>query len=155
MEIRYKPIGIIYTNFKQKDGIPIQSRKSSQPGKIELKKKYAEGLQDLDGFSHIMLFYHFHLSKDFPLKAIPFLDDKEHGIFAIRAPKRPNPIGFSIVKLTKINNNIIYFEGADMLDNTPLLDIKPYVERFDKIENSKEGWLENSKEDYISDKRFD
>lgn len=155
MQIKYNPIGTIRTEHKEKSGIPIQSRKAENKGYIELKPEFKEGLQDLDGFSHIMLFYHFHLSEDYPLKAVPFLDEKEHGIFSIRAPKRPNPIGFSIVKLERTDDNIVYFEGADMLDGTPLLDIKPYVERFDKIENTKEGWLKNSKENYVSDDRFE
>lgn len=154
MEIRYNSIGKIRTEHTTKSGIPIQSAKADSRGFVELNEDYKEGLQNLDGFSHIYLIYHFHLSKDFPLKAVPFLDDKEHGIFAIRAPKRPNPIGFSIVKLERIEDNIIYFEGADMLDDTPLLDIKPYVSKFDRKDNTKDGWLEKEKGSYISDDRF-
>ncbi len=154
MKIEHEPLGFIRTNFKEMEGMPIQSAKSKDEGRVEIKKELQEGLKDLDGFSHLILIYQFHKAKGFELKAVPFLDETERGIFSIRAPKRPNPIGISIVRLKNISENIIYFEGADMLDGTPLLDIKPYMEKFDKWENTKQGWLEGEKGSYISDGRF-
>ncbi|MGM5482540.1 MAG: tRNA (N6-threonylcarbamoyladenosine(37)-N6)-methyltransferase TrmO [Nanobdellota archaeon] len=154
MNIEYRAIGKIFTGYKEKAGMPIQSNKSSRQGIIKLKEEFKKGLKDLDEFSHIMLFYHFHESSGYNLVTKPFLDNKEHGIFAIRAPKRPNSLGFSIVKLIKIKGREIYFEGADMLDQTPLIDIKPYSKKFDHVKDSQEGWLEKSKEEYLSDNRF-
>lgn len=156
--MKFTSIGIIHTPFKRKEGMPIQSSGSDGiRGTIKLKKKYVDGLSDLERFSHIYLIYHFHKSKGFDLQVIPFLDDKPHGIFATRAPRRPNSIGISVVKLIGIKDNILEIENVDMLNGTPLLDIKPYISQFDihKIERS--GWI-NNKTGYPnetkSDKRF-
>jgi tRNA-Thr(GGU) m(6)t(6)A37 methyltransferase TsaA len=106
--------------------------------------EYAEGLKDLDGFSHIYLLYHFHLSRKAELLQKPFMDDRKRGVFAIRSPSRPNPIGLSIVNLIGIEGNIITFRGVDILDGTPLLDIKPYVPDFDAFESERTGWLKEN-----------
>jgi tRNA-Thr(GGU) m(6)t(6)A37 methyltransferase TsaA len=135
--------------------MPIQSKGSiGIKGTIELKKEFVKGLLDLDKFSHIYLIYHFHKSKDFDLNIIPFLDNKPHGIFATRAPKRPNPIGISVVKLISIKDNILEIENVDLLDGTPLLDIKPYISQFDIHEIEKNGWI-NSKTGYPNETRSD
>jgi tRNA-Thr(GGU) m(6)t(6)A37 methyltransferase TsaA len=108
----------------------------------ELHDKYVNGLKDLDGFSHAILIYYFHKSQKETIEGRPFLEQNKHGIFAIRSPHRPNHIGFSIVKLKSIKGNKIHFTQVDMLDGTPLLDIKPYVRYFDSRENVVCGWLE-------------
>lgn len=141
-KIIYQPIGIIHSDYKQKEGMPIQGALSNDSkGTIEVFPEYQNGLKDIGRFSHIILIYHFHLSKGYSLLTKPFLDDKEHGIFAIRAPKRPNPIGISIVKLEKRIDNVLYVNEVDIIDGTPLLDIKPYVSKFDIRANTKDGWL--------------
>ena len=139
----FEPIGIIHTAFEQADGTPIQPKAAQASlGTIDLKPEYGAGLQDLEGFSHIILLYVFDRIKTPQLMVKPFLDDHEHGIFATRAPARPNPIGISIVRLVKVAGNLITFLGADMLNNTPLLDIKPYVPSFDQQNVDRIGWLE-------------
>ena len=117
---------------------------SGIPGSVELFPEYAEGLKDLDGFSHIILVYHFHLAKRPSLLMKPFMDDQPHGIFAIRAPSRPNPIGISVVRLVRIENNVLHIEDVDIIDGTPLLDVKPYVPEFDPQQVEKRGWLEKN-----------
>lgn len=153
-----KPIGVIHTPFKEARGTPIQpDRSDGARGKVELYPEYVRGLKDLDGFSHITLLYYFHFSKGFELEVIPYLDDKKRGLFATRAPRRPNPIGLSVVKLDKIENNILHIINVDMIDGTPLLDIKPYVRNFDSAEDHKIGWLENRivrKDMNVADERF-
>ena len=141
--IEYRPIGIIYSPFKTPEGSPIQpSAARDTKGKIEILPEFEEGLQDLAGFSHIILFYHFHLSGKFSLKVIPFLDDQQHGVFATRAPSRPNPLGISVVRLMKIESCDLYIQDVDVIDGTPLLDIKPYVPAFDVHSVDKIGWIE-------------
>ena len=145
MEISYKPIGVIYSPFNEPKGVPIQSTSAKGvKGKVEIFHEYKEGLEDLEGFSHIILIYHFHLAKKFKLKVKPFMDNEFHGVFATRAPARPNPIGISIVSLIKIEENILYIEDVDIVNGTPLLDIKPYVPQFDIKEVNKIGWLEKN-----------
>ena len=142
-EIKLKPIGIIHTPYKEPKGIPIQGRfEKGVTGKVELFPEYKQGLKDIEGFSHIILIYYFDRSKDEKLISRPFLEDEPHGIFAIRSPHRPNHIGFSIVKLEKVEDNIVIFSEVDLLDGTPLLDIKPYVSHFDSRENVINGWLD-------------
>lgn len=109
---------------------------------LELDEKYVPGLKDLDGFSHAILIYYFHKTDKTHLQGQPYLEDETHGIFAIRSPHRPNHLGFTIVKILRIENNRLYFSDVDMLDNTPLLDIKPYNPHFDHRENVKIGWIE-------------
>ncbi len=158
MTITYQSIGTIRTPFKKTEGMPIQpSGAKGVKGKIELRNEFIEGLLDLEGFSHIILLYHFHKSEGYSLKVIPFLDDKTHGLFTTRAPRRPNSIGMSIVKLTGIVENILEIENVDMLDGTPLLDIKPYIPDFDFVNVEKTGWHANhsGKVNHISsDNRF-
>jgi tRNA (adenine37-N6)-methyltransferase len=144
-EFTYKSIGIIRSPFKSLDQMPIQpSGASGVKGTVEVESKYENGLKDLDGFSHIILIYHFHKSEGFSLHIVPFLDDKARGLFATRAPKRPNPIGFSVVKLKEVKGNILKIENVDVLDRTPLLDIKPFVPDFDVYNNVQTGWLEKA-----------
>jgi len=148
-------IGIIHTKYKTLEGMPIQSKGAADSiGEIILRKELQDGLLDLDGFSHIYLIYRFHLSKGYRLRVKPFLDKVEHGVFATRAPKRPIPIGLSLVKLLSVKENIIMVQGVDMVDGTPLLDIKPYIERFDKIETASDGWVKASAVE-ITEKRAD
>jgi len=142
-EIKLKPIGVIRTPYKESKGIPIQGKfKKGARGTIRLFPKYHPGLKDIGGFSHLILIYYFNRSKEERLTGKPYLEDKEHGIFAIRSPHRPNHIGFSIVKLEKVKYNIITFSEVDILDKTPLLDIKPYVKHFDSRDKVKNGWIE-------------
>jgi tRNA-Thr(GGU) m(6)t(6)A37 methyltransferase TsaA len=158
MIIKFEPIGTIHTPYKTKEGMPIQSVGAEGiKGIIKLKKKYVKGLLDLDGFSHIYLIYYFHKSKGFKLLVKPFLDDKLHGIFSTRAPQRPNLIGISVVKLISIKDNILEIENVDMIDGTPLLDIKPYISEFDIHEIEKNGWIKEKKgnlKEIKSDDRF-
>ena len=142
-EIKIKPIGIIHTPYKEPKGIPIQGKfEKGVTGQAELFADYQDGLKDIEGFSHIILIYCFDRSKEEKLIGQPFLEDETHGIFAIRSPHRPNHIGFSIVKLEEVVNNVLTFSEVDILDGTPLLDIKPYVSHFDSRENVKNGWLD-------------
>jgi tRNA-Thr(GGU) m(6)t(6)A37 methyltransferase TsaA len=140
--ITYKPIGIVHSPFKEPKNVPIQASASHEAGSIEIYPEYSEGLRDLEGFTHIILVYHFHLTKAAPLLVKPFLDDQEHGVFATRSPSRPNPIGISIVQLCSVEGNILHVQGVDILDGTPLLDIKPYVPQFDHRNASKIGWFQ-------------
>ena len=144
MVIEYNAIGTIFSPFEKKEGMPIQAIAANGiKGKIEIIKDLEEGLSDLDGFSHIYIIYSFHKSEGFSLKTKPFLSDKFFGVFATRAPKRPNSIGISVVKILSINKNIIEIENVDVLNGTPLLDIKPYIPQFDIHKVEKIGWLEN------------
>ena len=140
-QIIYKPIGTIFSPFNTIEGVPIQPAGAKGIiGKVELNKKYSEGLKSLDGFSHIILIYHFHLTGRSKLKVIPFMDIEEHGIFATRAPQRPNTIGISVVRIISVKANIITVENIDVVNGTPLLDIKPYISRFDNVLDEKNGW---------------
>ncbi|MEN6294258.1 MAG: tRNA (N6-threonylcarbamoyladenosine(37)-N6)-methyltransferase TrmO [Methanobacterium sp.] len=159
-EIIYKPIGTIHSPFKNLEGMPIQPiGAKGVEGEIQLDEKYEEGLKDLEGFSHIILIYHLHLSKGYSLQVKPFLDTIKRGIFATRAPKRPNAIGMSVVCLDKIEGSTVYISNVDVVDGTPLLDIKPYIPNFDKCkgEELRIGWFEDKHEDANhkkSDDRF-
>ncbi len=142
-EIKLRPIGIIHTPYKDSKGMPIQGRfEKDITGQAEIFPEYKQGLKDIEGFSHIILIYYFNRSKDEKLISRPFLEDESHGIFAIRSPHRPNHIGFSIAKIKKVKGNTLTFSEVDILDGTPLLDIKPYVSHFDSRENVKNGWLD-------------
>lgn len=157
-EISYRPIGSIRSPYKEPEGTPIQTTGAKGVGgTVEILPERAEGLKDLDGFSHIILIYHFHLSKGYSLTVMPFLDDTSRGVFATRAPKRPNSIGFSVVRLVKIEGTTLYIEDVDIIDSTPLLDIKPYVPEFDAKEAERIGWLAGRAEKAAkkgADKRF-
>jgi len=141
-DIRLKPIGIIHTPFTEPKGTPIQPRRSNGvKGRVELYPEFAEGLSDLDGFSHIVLLYYFHLSDGFKLSVVPYLDTQPRGLFATRAPRRPNPLGLSVVQLERVTDCQLDVIGVDILDGTPLLDIKPYIPEFDLISKCSTGWL--------------
>jgi tRNA (adenine37-N6)-methyltransferase len=158
--IEFKSIGIINSPFKDLEGMPIQPIGARGiKGEIHVNLEYEDGLKDLEGFSHIILIYHLHLSKGHLLEVKPFLDTEKRGIFATRSPKRPNSIGLSVVKLDNIEGNIIHISDVDMVDGTPLLDIKPYIPHFDKHPNDELiiGWFEDKYNDAItkkSDGRF-
>jgi tRNA-Thr(GGU) m(6)t(6)A37 methyltransferase TsaA len=157
-QISYRPIGIIHSPYKKLSGMPIQPTSAEDvEGTVILDPAYQNGLQDLDGFSHIYLFYHFHKAGKVKLKVKPFLDDQERGVFATRAPHRPNGIGMSVVKLLNIDGNRLQIKNIDVLDGTPLLDIKPYVPGFDQPEITRVGWLETKRGDIkgkLADDRF-
>lgn len=158
MEICFSPIGTIHSPFHELSEMPIQPvSESSAPGTVEILPEYSPGLKDLDGFSHIILIYHLHYSHQYSLSVTPFLDEKPHGVFATRAPRRPNPIGLSVVKLTRLEDNILHVDHLDVLDGTPLLDIKPYIPEFDSPPAFRLGWLESVKHklrSMRSDQRF-
>jgi tRNA (adenine37-N6)-methyltransferase len=144
MEITMKTIGVIHTPLLEKSDAPIQSSRSDIAGTVEVFPQYLEGLDGIEGFSHIILLYGFHQSEqEISLKVQPFLDDQLHGIFTTRYPNRPNPLGLSVVRLLNRKENRLEFLGADMLDGTPLLDIKPYVPEFDIFTVTKTGWYAN------------
>jgi len=141
-EYRIKPIGVIHSPFNDRKEVPIQPRFSRDKGEVELFDEYSEGLKDIEGFSHIILVYFFHKSQDYSLLVRPYLDNKEKGVFATRFPERPNHIGISVVKLLEKKENTLIVGGIDVIDGTPLLDIKPYVPPFDNTKTVKIGWLE-------------
>ncbi|MCK3683442.1 tRNA (N6-threonylcarbamoyladenosine(37)-N6)-methyltransferase TrmO [Maribellus sp. YY47] len=152
-------IGKILTAHDEIANMPIQPNGAEdQVGIAEVYPEFEEGLMDLDGFSHIILLYHFHGQQGYQLVVKPFMDDTEHGVFATRSPKRPGAIGMSVVRLLKTEGNKIYFEGADMLNETPLIDIKPFFRMFDNRPDAVSGWLEGKDEEHIkkvrSDNRF-
>jgi len=142
MEITLHSIGIIHSPFNEKDQTPIQSSRSQAIGLVELYPEFADGLNGIEDLSHIHLLYIFHESSGYALQVKPFLDDQEHGIFATRYPCRPNPIGLSTVRLVSRRDNFLTIEGVDVLDGTPLLDIKPYVPDFDHRTDVRVGWYE-------------
>ena len=142
--IVYEPIGIVHSPFKEPRGTPIQPPAAAGvEGTVELEPAYLDGLKDLDGFSHIILLYHFHQSKPASLRVRPFMDDEAHGVFAMRGPSRPNPIGLSVVRLERVEGNLLRVKDVDIVDGTPLLDIKPYVPQFDARDHVdvRIGWL--------------
>jgi len=144
MMIEFQPIGVIHTPFTKPEGMPIQPAGGAEiKGTVEVFQEYRAGLKDLDGFSHIILMYHFHHSRGFRLHVVPFMDSQPRGVFATRAPKRPNPIGLSIVRLNRIEDCVLHIENVDIIDGTPLLDIKPYVPEFDTQVDVRTGWLEH------------
>ena len=158
MIIEFKAIGVIHTPFDTIEGMPIQPTGAvGARGTVEVLTEYGDGLQDLDGFSHIILLYHFHQSGRPKLIVEPFLDKTPHGVFATRAPSRPNAIGLSTVKLIGIKGCRLWVENIDVLDATPLLESKPYVPEFDHLPADRIGWLDQAKgavRNYKSDKRF-
>ena len=159
MKITYNAIGTILTPFKKIEDMPIQpSGAKGVKGQVEVFQSYNEALKDLDGFSHIYLIYHFHQVNSWQPLVTPFLDDESHGLFATRAPKRPNPIGLSIVRLLTVVDGLLNVENIDVLDGTPLLDIKPYVPNFDHFDVNAIGWLQKRGTDVKhqrSDDRFE
>jgi len=135
--------------------MPIQpAGAAGVQGTVEVWPEFVEGLKDLEGFSHIILLYHFHRAREVRLTVVPFMDSEPHGVFATRAPKRPNPIGLSVVRLIRVERNVLYIENVDILDGTPLLDIKPYVPEFDPLPVERVGWLERA-QGKVQSKRSD
>ena len=155
MKIEFHQIGVIRTPFTQLEGMPIQpAGGTGVKGTVEVFEEYRAGLKDLDGFSHIVLLYHLHRSQRFDLNVVPFMDSEPRGVFATRAPKRPNPIGLSVVQLNSIENGVLCVQNLDILDGTPLLDIKPYVPEFDGQADVRMGWLERARK-AVAEKKAD
>ena len=140
--MEFEPIGTVHSPYKEKTEAPIQPKYSEEEGQIVIFKKYSEGLKDLKEFSHIWVLFIFHKSNGYDLHVRPYLDEEVRGVFACRAPRRPNPIGISLVRLESISDNILNVKGLDMLDGSPVLDIKPYVGDFDEFSDVKIGWLQ-------------
>jgi tRNA-Thr(GGU) m(6)t(6)A37 methyltransferase TsaA len=141
-DVVYKPIGVVHSPFKVPQDVPIQAAAAGGViGSVEVAGEYVEGLRDVEGFSHLILIYHCHLAQDYSLLVKPFMDKRLHGVFATRAPSRPNPVGVSVVRLTKLEKNVLHIQDVDIIDGTPLLDIKPFVPQFDQREAEKIGWL--------------
>ncbi len=158
MDITYHPIGIIHSPFHDIAAMPIQpSGALGIRGEVEIYPQFAAGLQDLDGFSHVILLYHFHRVQEAKLRVVPFMDSEPRGIFATRAPKRPNPLGMSVVRLLAVEGARLRIENVDVLDGTPLLDLKPYVPAFVHATDVRVGWLERVQAQvrtHRSDRRF-
>jgi tRNA (adenine37-N6)-methyltransferase len=141
MNITLKAVGVIHTPFTDPKGTPIQSSRSDVAGTVEVFPQYLDGLDGIEEFSHLYLLYAFHQAEtEVSLKVQPFLDDRLHGLFTTRYPVRPNPLGISVIRLSRREGNLLHFRGADMLDGTPLLDIKPYIPEFDVFDVEKAGW---------------
>jgi tRNA-Thr(GGU) m(6)t(6)A37 methyltransferase TsaA len=157
MKIEYEPIGIVRSPHQVATGTPIQpSRAKGVFGTIELQPKYAPGLADLDGFSHIVVVCHFDRVREFKLSVIPYLDTVPRGLFSTRAPSRPNPIGLSVVRLVGIEGNVLTVEGVDILDGTPVLDIKPWLGEFEQPLDVRCGWFAAARERQVkADDRFE
>ena len=154
-EIKYQPIGVIHSPFKEVEGVPIQpTGAQGVKGSIEVFPEYCAGLKDVEGFSHIILVYHFHLCKGYSLLVKPFMDKEPRGVFAMRGPARPNPIGISTVRLLSLVGCTLHIEEVDIVDGTPLLDIKPYVPDFDWRRAERIGWL-SEKSKNVRQKRSD
>lgn len=142
-KITYYPVGIAHTPFRTPEGTPIQASAAKEiQGKIEIFPEYFKGLKDLEGFSHIIVLFHLHIAKFKSLHVVPFLDTESHGVFATRSPARPNQIGFSVVELEKVEDNMLFVKNIDILDGSPILDIKPYIPQFDVFETTRNGWFE-------------
>jgi tRNA-Thr(GGU) m(6)t(6)A37 methyltransferase TsaA len=141
--VTFRPIGILRSPHTQPEATPIQPLYAGDClGRAELRPEFADGLADIEGFSHLYLLYWLHLAPPARLIVKPFLQDAEHGVFATRAPGRPNPIGLSLVRLVRREGRVLHLAGVDMLDGTPLLDIKPYAKRYEAVENVRGGWTE-------------
>ena len=161
MQISMQQLATIHTPFKTLANMPVQPCGAKESiATIEFKKIYQDGLKDLDGFSHVYLIYYFHKVQNHQLEVVPFNDktNTQRGVFSTRTPKHPNSIGISLVELVKVKNNIVYVKGVDILDNTPLLDIKPYIPEFDQTCTTiRTGWMHSSAKEVAkvrSDNRF-
>lgn len=155
--IKLRPIGVINSPFKQPKGTPIQSAfAGGAAGTVTISEEFREGLKDLEGFERIWLLYYFDRSPEARLLVTPFLDTEQRGIFATRSPARPNPIGLSCVRLIRIDGCTLHAEDIDVVDGTPLLDIKPHVPRFDHFDAKRAGWFDESRlERRLADGRFE
>ena len=146
--IIYRPIGVIHSEHVIPEQTPIQPVYARGcKGEVEVYPEFAQGLSDLEGFSHLYLIYHFHRAQSVQLLVKPFLQDELRGIFSTRAPRRPNAIGLSIVELIHQEGNVLYLDGVDILDGTPLLDIKPYTAKFDFFQTTRNGWQDEVDEE--------
>lgn len=158
MQITLSSIGIIHSPFNELSGMPIQpTSESSAEGFLEIHPEFADGLKDLDGFSHVYLLYHLHKAQPAKLRIKPFLDNEVRGVFATRAPRRPNPIGLSLVKVLRVEGSIVHVANLDILNGTPLIDIKPYIPEFEDASKIRTGWQTKAKgqvRQKISDQRF-
>lgn len=158
MDITYRSIGVVRSPFQQVDGMPIQpSRAQGAAGTLEIDAAFREGLKDLDGFSYVIVVSHLHTAKPGELLVVPFLDTEKRGVFATRAPRRPNPIGISVLAIERIDGDRVHVRDVDLLDGTPILDLKPYVPEFDARDGARIGWYANASrknEPVVSDKRF-
>jgi len=157
MKVAFSSIGIIHSPYPDPAGVPIQSAfAKGVQGTVEVFPEFVEGLSDLGEFSHIILLYYMHKIKGYTLRCKPFLDTQDRGVFATRAPRRPNPLGLSVVRLHGIRYNVLDIEGVDIVDGTPLLDIKPYVADFDVLKDVKNGWYEHAgnRTQIVADNRF-
>jgi tRNA-Thr(GGU) m(6)t(6)A37 methyltransferase TsaA len=143
MEFIFRQIGVIHSPFTDKTSTPIQPTRSEAVGIVEVFPQYTQGLQDIDEITHLILLYVFHKSEGYRLLVKPYLDDQYHGLFATRYQERPNPIGLSIVRLLHREDNKLMIKGVDVLDGTPLIDIKPYIPDFDLREGDPSGWYDN------------
>jgi tRNA (adenine37-N6)-methyltransferase len=151
----YRPIGVVHSPFTDIEGMPIQpGGRAAAPGTVEIFPEFAAGLHDLEGFSHLILLVHLHQAGAPRLAVTPFLDSEPHGIFATRAPSRPNPIGLSVVELVRRDGPLLHIANLDFLDGTPVLDIKPYVPDFDSVPSARTGWLDGAS-DQMAGKRAD
>ena len=145
MKIEYSPIGIVHTPFKDLSEIPIQPSKGRGiQGTVVLFPQFQKALADLNGFSHIVLLCHFHMTSEPKLAVIPSGETKQRGLFSTRSPNRPNPIGLSIVRLIQIRENVLTISDLDILDGTPVLDIKPYYRESQFTESLRTGWMDES-----------
>lgn len=155
---KIKPIGVIHSPYKSLINMPIQPKSAPDvEGQLEIYDEYSEGLKDLEGFSHVYILFSFHKASRTELIVKPFMDENLRGVFSTRSPLRPNHIGISLVEIVKIENNIVTFKGVDTLDGTPLLDIKPYIKKFDTVDKSTSGWQKEKPQDITgikSDDRF-
>jgi tRNA-Thr(GGU) m(6)t(6)A37 methyltransferase TsaA len=141
MKIEYKPIGVVSSPYRNLKEIPNQPHYAKDiAGQVEIFPEYRSGLKDLDGFSHLILVCHFHMSSVFSLQIVPSGESDMRGLFATRSPNRPNPVGISIVRLIKIEDNILHISDLDILDGTPVIDLKPYVREFEKLSKVRDGW---------------
>ena len=152
----YRPIGIARSPFVRQAGTPVQpTYAATVKGMLEIEEEYAPALKDLDGFERIWVLYHFNRAGPYQAMVVPYHDDTPHGLFATRAPGRPNPIGISVVKLLSVKGTCLEVEGLDLLDGTPLLDLKPYIPEFDAFSPSRTGWLANGRRRTTADSRFE
>ncbi|MDK2982106.1 MAG: tRNA (adenine37-N6)-methyltransferase [Chloroflexota bacterium] len=155
MKITFEPIGVVHSPFSDLADMPIQpTGEQAAEGTLELFPDYCEALADLDGFSHIYALYYFHKSKGWKASIVPFLDTQARGLFSTRAPRRPNPIGLSLLRVLSVEGCVVKVAGVDILDGTPLLDIKPYIPQFENPQDVRVGWLAGHA-DQVKRKRSD
>jgi len=145
MVVVFDPVGVIHTPYKKPAEMPFQGALAPETeGRVVVYPRFSEGLKDIEGFSHLILIYYFHMVDNYTLISRPYNNNKPRGIFSIRGPRRPNPIGMTVVRLKRREDSVLYISGVDMVDNTPLLDIKPYFPDIDSHEAEHTGWREAS-----------